>query len=211
MFAWTLGSHCAITATQSGPCVGPLCRRRAASDGQDRHPIVQDHGLFEPPKGIGRRHIPAFFGEVFSHEEYEVHEGPLPHGARGILGSSKWKVALQPSECEDAKELPGFDLEAGLSVSPRNLRNARLYPGDDLAFRDEVHDDLAVRIHRVQRGSPPPAHLRVLPWGRASAVGWAAGCVRPRITFRPRTSTARSRPQRNGVTQRRDCQQCRVT
>ena len=64
---------------------------------------------------------------------------------------------LRPGE--RAEEAPEHQLEAVLRLSRRQVWNGRLFPEDELQFRDGVDDQLPVWAHRIPQGAAPLTHL----------------------------------------------------
>jgi hypothetical protein len=64
---------------------------------------------------------------------------------------------LRPGE--RAKKTPKHHLEAILRVLRREFLNGRLFTNDELEFRNEVDNKLAVRAQRLSQRAPPLPHL----------------------------------------------------
>src|SRR5262245_26730407 len=64
---------------------------------------------------------------------------------------------------KNADETPKHELEAALRLLRRKIGNRGLVPYDELEFGDEVDDELAVLIQRLQKGVAPAGQLRVAP------------------------------------------------
>jgi hypothetical protein len=62
---------------------------------------------------------------------------------------------------ERTEEPPEHQLEAVPRVLRRQVRNGRLLPDDELHFRDEIDDELAIRSQCFLKSVSPVAHIRV--------------------------------------------------
>jgi len=62
---------------------------------------------------------------------------------------------------ERAQESPEYYLEAVLRVLKEEVRNVRLFSYDELDFRDEVHDELTIRPHRLLKQGTPTGEFRI--------------------------------------------------